>query len=44
LSRSPTSTEIENAIKYLESETDMKTAYGNLIWTLINTKEFIFVH
>ncbi|QDT84058.1 DUF1549 and DUF1553 domain-containing protein [Gimesia chilikensis] len=44
LSREPTPQETKNALKYIASEKDQKTAFGNLIWTLVNTKEFLFVH
>ncbi len=43
-SRRPTDKERRDAIEYLESEADQKKAYGNLLWALINTKEFHFVH
>ena len=44
LSRPATAVEIEKAVKYIGSETDPKTAYGNLLWALINTKEFLYNH
>ena len=44
LSRPATSIEVEKAIKYLGSEADPKTAYRNLMWALINTKEFQYNH
>ena len=43
-SRKPTEDELNNAVEYLKSETDQKKAFGNLLWALINTKEFQFVH
>lgn len=43
-SRQPTDKELNNAVEYLKSETDQKKAIGNLLWALINTKEFQFVH
>jgi hypothetical protein len=43
-SRQPTDEEVTNAVEYLKSETDQKKAIGNLLWALINTKEFQFVH
>jgi hypothetical protein len=43
-SRKPNKEELANAVKYLQSETDQKKGYGNLLWALINTKEFQFVH
>ncbi len=42
--RKPSQSERASAIEYLESETDEKKAWGNLLWALINTKEFQFVH
>ena len=44
LSRPATEQEVEKAIKYISSEADAKTAYGNLLWVLINTKEFLYNH
>ena len=44
LSREPTEREMKNALAYLASEKDKKAAFGNLVWTLLNTKEFLFVH
>ncbi len=43
-SRQPTKEERNNAVEYLKSEADQKKAIGNLLWALINTKEFQFVH
>lgn len=43
-SRPPTDSEIQSAVAYLDSETDQRKAYGNLLWALINTKEFLFIH
>ena len=43
-SRQPTEEERNNAVEYLKSEPDQKKAFGNLLWALINTKEFQFVH
>ena len=44
LSRPATSIEVEKAVKYVASESDSKTAYSNLMWALINTKEFQYNH
>ncbi|HIF33403.1 MAG TPA: DUF1553 domain-containing protein [Planctomycetaceae bacterium] len=43
-SREPTPLEMRNAIEYLASETDKRKAYGNLLWALMNTKEFMYIH
>ncbi len=43
-SRPATSVEVEKAVKYIGSESDSKTAYSNLMWALINTKEFQYNH
>ena len=43
-SRKPTETELADAIEYIQSESDAKTAYSNLVWTIINTKEFMYNH
>jgi hypothetical protein len=44
LSRPATSEELKKAIKYIGTESDAKTAYANLMWALINTKEFQYNH
>ena len=42
--RKPRDEETASAVEYLHSESDQKKAWGNLLWALINTKEFQFVH
>ncbi len=42
--RPPTPQELSDALAYLASEPDRKKAYGNLLWALMNTKEFIYIH
>lgn len=42
--REPRDEELASALEYLQSEPDQKKAWGNLLWALINTKEFQFVH
>jgi hypothetical protein len=42
--REPRGEELASALEYLQSESDQKKAWGNLLWALINTKEFQFVH
>jgi len=42
--RPPTEPQLKLALEYLSSETDKKTAYGDVIWALINTREFMFNH
>ena len=32
------------AVKFLESQTDRKEAYGSLLWSLLATNEFLFNH
>jgi hypothetical protein len=44
LSRKPTAQEQQEAAAYLAGEGDAKKAYGNLLWVLLNTKEFLYVH
>jgi hypothetical protein len=44
LSREPDNRELTEALNYLKSESDQRKAYGNLLWALINTKEFLYVH
>ena len=36
--------ELTEALEYLGTETDQKKAYGNLLWALMNTKEFMYIH
>ena len=36
--------EVDEAIKYLDEEADAKKAYSNLLWALMNTKEFYYIH
>ncbi len=43
-SRTPTKTEFSDALEYIQSESNTKTAYSNLVWTIINTKEFMYNH
>jgi hypothetical protein len=40
--RKPTADELHTAIEHIQSKDDKKIAYQNLIWALINTKEFQF--
>ena len=44
LSRFPSAKEIEVAKGFLEKTPDRKTAVTDLIWTLTNTREFLFQH
>src|SRR5690606_1242695 len=44
LTREPTQREMSDALNYLKSESDEKKALGNLLWALLNTKEFLYVH
>lgn len=44
LSRKPNSSELSIAVNYLRSENNPTTAIENLIWSLLNTKEFIINH
>ncbi len=44
LIRSPSDEELRQAFDYLAEEPDRRAAYGNLLWALINTKEFLFIH
>lgn len=42
--RRPREKEQAVALKFLESQTDRKTAYGSLVWSLLATNEFLFNH
>ena len=45
LSRNPDSEELEIAISYIDkNKENVKVAYEDIIWALINTKEFLFNH
>jgi len=43
-SREPDAHELNDAQGYVNSEQDKKKAYGNLLWALMNTKEFLYAH
>ena len=43
-SREPNNRELAEAVRYLKSESNARTAWGNLLWALLNTKEFMYVH
>lgn len=43
-SRPPEASETEIAIRYLQSKPDLRAAFEDLAWTLMNTKEFLFNH
>jgi hypothetical protein len=42
--RKPKPEELDPALKYVQSKQDKKQAYEDVLWALINTKEFLFVH
>jgi hypothetical protein len=44
LSRKPSASEVSTAMNYLRSEANPTTAVENLLWGLVNTKEFIINH
>ncbi len=44
ISRLPTSDELATAVKYLEEQTDQRQAAEDLLWTLLNSREFLFNH
>ncbi|MEP6755036.1 MAG: DUF1549 domain-containing protein [Chthonomonadales bacterium] len=44
LSRFPTTREQSTATSYLKKETDRAKALADLVWTLVNTREFLFQH
>ena len=44
LSREPRPEELSQAVAYIKSESSRLTAYRNLLWALLNTKEFLYVH
>ena len=44
LSRLPSSDELTASTKYLDEESDKRQAIEDLLWTLLNSKEFMFNH
>jgi Protein of unknown function (DUF1553)/Protein of unknown function (DUF1549) len=44
LSRAPNEEEKSAALQYLESQPDLRIAYEDLTWVLLNSKEFLFNH
>ena len=44
LSRLPSSDELTASMKYLDGESDKRPAVEDLLWTLLNSKEFMFNH
>ena len=45
LSREPSKEEIEALVAYVEKKgKDVQSAYEDVVWVLINTKEFTFNH
>ena len=43
-SREPSSDEAAIALKHIEKAKEAKLAYEDIVWALINTKEFLFNH
>ena len=44
VSRLPTSDELNTALSYLDKEQDKQQAAEDLLWSLLNSKEFMFNH
>jgi len=44
LGRPPKQNEIDLILSHLEDAADKKQAYEDVLWALINTKEFLFSH
>ena len=44
LSREPSKSELEAAVKHLSSAKDLRQAVEDLGWVMINSKEFLFRH
>jgi hypothetical protein len=43
-SREPTTEETEIALAHIEKTKDDKRAFEDIVWALLNTKEFLFNH
>ena len=44
-SRRPTAVELQTAVQYLENKSDqLRQAYEDLVWAVLNSKEFVFNH
>jgi hypothetical protein len=44
LSRRPSDQELKATLTYLAEKEDRRAAYEDIIWSLINSKEFVFNH
>jgi hypothetical protein len=44
LSRRPTSGELQKVLEYLSSKSDRRLAYEDVLWAVVNSKEFLFNH
>ncbi len=44
LGREPTKEETAVLVAYIEGKEDMPAAYEDVVWAVINTKEFVFNH
>ena len=42
--RDPSEQEFKDALAYITSEKDARKAYGDLLWALMSTKEFMYIH
>ncbi|WP_442511253.1 DUF1553 domain-containing protein [Novipirellula sp. SH528] len=43
-SRPATSTELETMLRYLDQKENRREAYEDILWSLVNSKEFLFNH
>ena len=42
--RKPTAVERERALKYLEAKDNQPQALEDVLWAILNTREFLFQH
>jgi hypothetical protein len=44
VSRYPTAAELERTLDYVSGAVDRRQAFEDVLWALINLREFVFIH